>query len=181
MSIEAGMEEIEIGGETHCLRHLAPIRVVAVGKGKEGSDLTVEVFFSRHVFSESCEWDDRDLVDENGKPRSFSQERYDFSLGLPALASAMIEESYLCWESRDRNRAMNYSVVDATPGEVLKIQPGRRFVVYFYLYPGSADGVDVKLTVISCHERDFKLDKSERRYSMHVLLRTCLFQQKRMP
>ena len=75
------------------------------------------------------------LEDENGKPRQFCEDRYAFSLGLPELSKRMVEQNYFCWDSIDRNRAMNYAVIDVAPGRIRELIDGEHQVVFFYLYP----------------------------------------------
>lgn len=175
------MRELEIDGVIRDISHLDPFVCIAKGKGRDGADLRVEVLLSLHTISQSCENGERDLLDENGKSRSFCEDRYAFSLGLRELASRMIDQNYFCWKSPDRNRVMNYALVDVAPGRILALPPGEHHVVFFYLYPLAADHADVQLNVTSCYPREVKIDPRDRRYNMHMLLRKCLFEQKRIP
>lgn len=175
------MNEIEVGGVLRDLRHLQPFVVSLDGKGKDGADLRVSVSLGRHVISKSCDYGQHDMTDENGNPRAFCEDRYAFSLGLPEFARRMIEQNYFCWESSDRNRAMNYAVIDVAPGRILKIVDGEHQVVFFYLYPDSGEQADVKLIITSGHSREIFFSRIKRRYNMHTLLRKCLYERKRFP
>lgn len=175
------MQEIEVEGVVRDLRHLEPFVCVAPGKGKDGADLRVEINFSLHTVSKGCEADDADFQDENGKPRRFCEDRYAFSLGLRELGTRMVEQNYFCWKSPDRNRAMNYALVDAAPGRILALPPGEHHVVFFYLYPCHSPDADVRLMVTSCYPREMRIDAKDRRFNMHVVLRKCFFEQKRIP
>jgi hypothetical protein len=175
------MEEIEIAGVVRDVRHLKPFVCVAAGKGKDGADLRVEISFSLHTISKGCEADVADLLDENGKPRQFCEDRYAFSLGLRELGARMIEQNYFCWTSPDRNRAMNYALVDVAPGRLLNLTPGEHHVVFFYLYPSQSPDADVKLIVTSCYPREMRIDPRDRRFNLLTVLRRCLYEQKRIP
>jgi hypothetical protein len=175
------MQEIEINGVVRDLSHLREFVVSVDGKGKDGNELRVLVSLGCHTISESCAFGQHNLTDENGKPRAFCEDRYAFSLGLPELAKRMVEQNYFCWESSDKNRAINYSVIDVAPGRVRELQDGEHQVVFFYLYPASGDQADVKLTITSCHLRDVIFSRIRRRYNIHTLLRKCLYEQKRIP
>lgn len=175
------MEEIEVGGAIRDLRHLGRMVVPIVGKGMNGGDLRVSVSFSIHAVSESCAMGQHDMMDENGKPRRFCEDRYAFSLGLPELARRMISQKYFCWKSSDRNRRMNFAVIDVAPGRVRELADGRHQVVFFYLYPASGEDADVNLVITSCHARDIVFSRIRRRFDVHMLLRKCLYEQKRIP
>lgn len=175
------MKEIEIAGIKRDLSHLSEVIVFVPGKGKDGADLRAAVSFGLHAISKGCDHGDHDMLDENGKPRQFSEDRYAFSLGLPELAHRMIEQNYFCWESADRNRAMNYAVIDVAPGRIQQLVDGTHQVVFFYLYPASGVSADVNLVITSCHSRDVAFSRIKRRYNIHTLLRTCLYQAKRIP
>lgn len=175
------MQEIEIDGIVRDLRHLEEFVVVVEGKGKDGADLRVAISLGWHTVSEGCTAGQHDMVDENGKPRAFCEKRYAFSLGLPELARRMVEQNYFCWESSDRNRAMNYAVIDIAPGRVRDLVDGEHQVVFFYLYPALSEDADVKLVITSCHSREVIFSRIKRRYNIHVLLRKCLYEEKRIP
>ena len=175
------MDEIQIDGVRRDLRHLRRFIVELPGKGRDGADLRVQVNLGLHTISRGCERGEQgNLRDENGKPRVFCEDRYAFSLGLPELVRRMIEQKYFCWTSMDRNRAMNYAVLDAAPGRILELKDGDHQVIYFYLYPGDGQKADVQLNITSCHMRFMRFSKS-RRYDLHTVLRTCLYKGKRMP
>lgn len=175
------MDEIEIEGTVRDLRHLQAFTVTLAGKGKGGADLRVAVSLGCHTVSRSCDLGEHDMADENGKPRKFCEDRYAFSMGLPDLLKDMVEQNYSCWESLDRNRAMNYAIIDADPGQATKWADGDYWVVYFYLYPCLNGDADISLIVTSCHERTMVFRNIKRRYSVHQLLRTCLYGGKRIP
>lgn len=175
------MQEIEIEGIIRDLRHLESFVAVVEGKGLEGGLLRVAVSFGMHTISEGCDLGQHNLLDENGKPRLFCEKRYAFSLGLPELAKRMIEQNYFCWESSDRNRALNYAVIDVAPGRIHQKIAGQHEVVFFYLYPASDDRADVRLIVTSCHTREVDVSKVKRRYNLHTQLRKCLYERKRIP
>jgi len=121
------------------------------------------------------------MLDDNGKPRRFCEDRYAFSLGLPELAHRMITQNYFCWESSDRNRKMNYAVIDVAPGRVRELKDGDHQVVFFYIYPVSGENADVTLVITSCHIREVVFSRIKRRFNLHMLLRKCLYAQKRIP
>lgn len=175
------MDEIEIGGVVRDLRHLQPFIVTLPNKGKDGADLRVSVELGRHVISRGCDFGQQDMVDENGKPRIFCEDRYAFSLGLPELAKRMVEQNYFCWESSDRNRAINYAVIDVAPGRVQCLLDGEHQVIFFYLYPDLGIKSEVKLIIISCHSREVLFSRIKRRYNLQTLLRACLYNRKRIP
>lgn len=176
------MDEIEINGVLRDLTHLNSFVVTLGGKGEDGADLRVAVHLGLHTISRACEPGEvGDLDDENGKPRIFCEDRYAFSFGLPEIATRMIEEKYFCWESLDRNRAINYAVLDAAPARVRQLQDGEHQVIYFYLYPADGERADVDLYVTSCHMRFMRFGNVKRRFDTHMLLRKCLFQKKRLP
>lgn len=175
------MENLIIGGVTRDLSHLKAFIVTVPRKGIDGGDLRVEVSFGLHAISVGCDRRDSDMDDENGSPRLFCEDRFAFSHGLPAMAQKMIEQNYFCWESEDRNRAINYAVADLPPQPVNQLPDGDHEIIFFYLYPGDGEKIDVKLMVTSCHKRPIVFGRIKRRYNAHVLLRQCLFQQKRIP
>lgn len=175
------MNEIEVDGVLRDLRHLESFVVTLAGKGRDASDLRVKITLGLHTISQGCARGLHNLEDENGKPRVFCEDRYAFSLGLPELARRMVEQNYYCWESIDRNRAINYAVIDVAPGRVRELTDGEHQVVFFYLYPSKGDLADVNLMITSCHAREVIFSKIKRRYNMHTALRTCLFQRKRVP
>lgn len=174
-------DEIEIDGILRDLRHLKEFVVVVPGKGRDGGDLKVAISFGLHTISEGCPQGQHNLLDENGKPRRFCEDRYAFSLGLRLWAQRMIEQNYFSWESADRNRKMHYAVIDVAPDRVRQVPDGQHQVVFFYLYPCRSDLADVRLVVTSCHSRPIVFKHIKRRYNLHTLLRTCLFKQKRIP
>lgn len=175
------MDEIEVEGVLRDLRHLRSFVVTVPGKGLDNGDLSVRVLLGLHTISKSCARGEHHLKDENGKPRTFCEDRYAFSLGLPELARRMIEQNYFCWQSLDRNRAMNYAVIDIAPSRIRKPVDGEHQVVFFYLYPCRQDVANVDLVVTSCHAREVAFGRIKRRFNMLTVLRTCLFQQKRVP
>jgi len=175
------MEDIEVGGVLRDLRHLRSFVVTVPGKGRDNGDLRVRISLGLHTISTGCDRGAHDLEDENGKPRRFCEDRYAFSLGLPELARRMIEQNYFCWGSIDRNRAMNYAIIDVAPGRVRELADGEHQVIFFYLYPCRQPEADVNLVITSCHAREVVFRHVKRRFNMVPLLRTCLFQQKRIP
>jgi len=176
------MEELEINGVLRDLSHLKNFVVSVPKKGRDNADLRVQIMLGVHTISKGCESHERDLDDENGKPRQFCEDRYAFSLGLPEMAKRMIIQNYFSWESKDRNSAIHYAIIDMAPGRVRDIEDGLHQVVFFYLYPCADPNVaDVNLVITSCHAREINFGHIRRRYNMHTILRTCLFQQTRMP
>lgn len=176
------LEEIEIEGVLRDLKHLESFIVTLAGKGKEGADLRVAVHLGLHTISRACQpGEANNLYDENGQPRVFCEDRYAFSFGLKDIVTRMVEQKYFCWESSDRNRAMNYAVLDAAPGRVRQLQDGEHQVIYFYLYPSDGQRADVDLYVTSCYMRYLKFDRIKRRFDTHMLLRKCHFENKRLP
>lgn len=175
------MDEIEVDGVLRDLRHLKSFVVTLPGKSRDNGDLKVRVTLGLHTISQGCERGVHNLEDENGKPRRFCEDRYAFSLGLPELAKRMVEQNYFCWESADRNRAINYAIIDIAPGRVRELIDGEHQVVFFYLYPCGQEIADVNLVITSCHAREVIFKHIKRRFNMHTLLRTCLFKDKRIP
>ena len=175
------MENLEIEGVVRDLSHLRPFIVTVPSKGRDGVDLRVEISLGVHTISIGCEAGKHNMLDENGKPRLFCEDRYAFSLGLPSLAERMIAEKYFCWESKDRNRAINFAVIDIAPGRVHSLAAGDHHMVFFYLHPSKRDDADVTMVVTSCHSRYFDMSKQKRRYDLHHVLRTCLYSGKRKP
>lgn len=76
---------------------------------------------------------------------------------------------------------MNYAVIDIAPGRVRELTDGDHQVVFFYLYPCGQPEADVNLMIMSCYTREVIFSHIKRRYNMHMLLRTCLYKQKRLP
>ena len=176
------MPEIEIEGILRDLSHLNDFTVNLAKKGKDGADLRVSVRLGLHTISRACNAEEEgNMLDENGRPRVFCEERYSFSLGLKEIVTRMITQKYFCWESRDRNRVVNYAVLDAAPGRIGNLKDGQHTVIYFYLYPANGVKADVIMHVLSCHMRELSFKKIKRRFDMHNILRTCLFQNKRVP
>lgn len=175
------MNDIEVDGVLRDLRHLHDFVVTVPGKGMHNGDLRVRISLGLHTISEGCALGEHHLKDENGKPRRFCEDRYAFSLGLPELARRMVEQNYFCWASMDRNRAINYAVIDIAPGRVRELTDGEHQVVYFYLYPCRQPEADVNLMITSCYSREVVFKQVQRRYNMVPLLRACLYQQKRIP
>jgi hypothetical protein len=175
------MQELEIDGVARDLRHLESFVAVVAGKGINAGPLRVAVSFGLHAISESCAVGQHNMLDEKGKPRVFCEKRYAFSLGLPELARRMVQLNYFCWESADKNRAINYAVIDVAPGLIHQLAAGEHQVVFFYLYPASDDQPDVMLFVTSCHSREIDVSKVKRRFNLHTQLRKCLYDQKRIP
>jgi hypothetical protein len=176
------MDEIEIAGVLRDLRHLKPFVVNLAGKGKEGEDLRVAVYFRLHTISRACQPNEvANMLDENGQRRVFCEDRYAFSLGLPEIAKRMILQKYYCWESSDRNRILHYAILDAAPGRIRELQDGEHQVIYFYLYPANGKTADVDLHVTSCYMNNMRFGNVKRRFDTHMLLRKCLFDKKRLP
>lgn len=176
------MGNIQIDGVDRDISHLSFFVHVLAGKGHEGADLRVGVRLGLHTISRACEPGEvANMSDENGTPRVFCEDRYAFSIGLPELTRRMIDQKYYCWESSDRNRSINYAVIDVAPGRILQLQDGEHQVIFFYLYPGNPEVSDVDLNITSCHSRYMKFKPSNRRYDTHTLLRTCLYKRKRVP
>lgn len=166
------MNMIAIDGIERDISHLRRLIVVAEGRGKDGADLRVAVQMGLHAISRACgDGEVSNMFDENRKPRIFCEDRYAFSLGLPEIARRMIEQDYFCWESRDRNRAVNYCVMDVAPGRIRALVDGEHQVIFFYLYPSKVEDADVCLIITSCHSRHMKLSGVKRRYGMSNLLR----------
>jgi len=175
------MTNLEVDGVIRDLSHLAPFIVIVPGKGRDGKDLRVEVVLGLHAISKGCQVGQHNMLDENNKPRLFCEDRYAFSLGLPELATRMIEDKYFCWQSEDRNRAINFAVIDIAPGRVSTLPAGDHRMVFFYLHPSKRGDADVTMVVTSCHSRFFNMSKEKRRYDLHQVLRTCLYKEKRIP
>jgi hypothetical protein len=176
------VRDIDVGGVLRDLSHLADFIVKLAGKGKGSTDLRVRVSMSLHVVSRTCKGDEiNDMRDENERPRVFCEDRYAFSLGLREIATRMIEQKYYCWESHDRNRAVNYAIIDLAPGRARRIEDGEHHVIYFYLHPDKSANSDVILRITSCHMRPMTFANVKRRYDMHTVLRKCLFEGKRLP
>ncbi|MEO4045248.1 hypothetical protein AAFN47_26955 [Hoeflea sp. CAU 1731] len=176
------MDNIEIDGIVHDLSHLRRFIVAVPGKGRDNSELRVAIRLRLHTISRSCvAGEDPNMHDENGQARVFCEDRYTFSLGLPEIARRMVEQNYFCWESSDRNRSMNYAVVDVAPGRIRNLQNGEHYVIFFYLYPSGGTAADVDLHITSCYLRFMHFDRIKRRYNLHTVLRKCLFDQKRVP
>lgn len=177
------MSTIIINGDAKDVSHLHENIVTVPGKGKDGEDLKVAVRLGKHTISKSCLYGQHNMTDENGRPRIFCEQRYSYSILLPDLASRMILGNYFCWDSSDKNRAMNYAIIDVEPCQVSKLKNGIYQIVYFYLYPESAreDKAHVRLFITSCYSREINFDRPKRRYNIHSVLRSCLYQQKRFP
>lgn len=175
------MLEIEIDGVMRDLRHLQKFIVTVKDKGKDGADLRVAVSLGRHTVSKSCLLGQHNMFDENGKPRKFCNDRYGFSLGLPALAEKIIINNYFSWESKDKNQSLNYAVVEMNPMRVRDLKDGEYQVVFYYLYPSDGTVADVNFVITSCHSRWVDFGRIKRRYNVHSLLRKCLFEGKRIP
>jgi hypothetical protein len=179
--MRAVVKKITIEGIEYELSHLQPFITTVSGKGKEGGDIRVAVSLSRHTISKSCESSQKNMTDEKGKPRMFCSDRYAFSVNLPALISTMISNNYFAWESIDRNRASNYAIIDVHPQNVHLLVDGYYWAIFFYLYPADGCYADVNFAVTSCHSRKIIFRHVKRRYTIHSLLRTCLFKVKRVP
>ena len=176
------MRVLEIEGVQRSLSHLDPFIVTIPKKGRDGGDLRVRVILGLHVISRACDQGETgNLTDENGRQRMFSEERYAFSLNLRPLMTQIILEKHYCWESSDRNRKLNYAVLNAPPAERIRVTSGVHRVAYFHVYPGDSRDSSVNLFVNSCHERNINLDRIKRRFDLHYVLRKCLYEQKRMP
>lgn len=175
------MNEIEIAGIKRDLRHLREVIVSVPSKGKDGADLRVAISYGLHTISTGYDHGQHDMFDENGKARLFSEDRYAFSLGSPELAHRMIEHNYFSWESADRNRAMNFAVIDVAPSCIHRLVDGTHQVVFFYLYPTSGITAHVNLVITRCHSREVALSRIKRRFNIHTLLRKCLYEAKRIP
>lgn len=177
------MQDIEINGNLRDLRHLQRFIVTVRGKGRDGADLRVAVLLGLHTVSKSCQMGQHNMMDENNKPRQFCEDRYAFSLTLPNRLSQAISDNYFSWESEDKNRVLNYAVIDVPPMKVRNLQDGEYQVVFFYLYPADKEqvDVDVNFVVTSCHSRQVVFNRIKRRYNIHTLLRTCFFNGKKIP
>jgi hypothetical protein len=176
------VQGIEIKGVWRDLTHLNSFVVTLAGKGRDGADLRVAVHLGLHAVSRRCQPDEEhDFRDENGQPRVFCADRYAFSLGLREIITRMIHEKYFCWASSDRNRAVNFAVLDAAPSLVRQLNDGQYQVIYFYLYPSKGRRADVELYVKSCHKRFVRFGSIKRRFDTHMLIRKCYFEQKKLP
>jgi hypothetical protein len=175
------MHQLEIDGIARDLSHLSRFTVAVAGKGKAGDDLLVSVSFSRHTFSSGCVFGEHNMLDENNKPRIFCEDRYAFSLGLPELAKRMIEQNYFCWASNDRQRNINFAVIDVAPGRFRELKDGEHQTIFFYLYPDQQNPAIVNLRIVSCYMRYMIFRSRDRRYNLQTVLRKCLYEGKRIP
>ena len=176
------MQSIKIDGIIRDLKHLESFVVKLADKGRDNADLRVAIHLGLHTVSRACQPDEvSNMLDENKAPRVFCEDRYAFSFGLKDIATLMVQEKYFCWVSKDRNRAMNYAVLDVAPGKFHELKDGDYYVIYFYLYPAARENADVDLYITSCYRKSLRFSKEDRRYTTHVLLRECYFKQKRLP
>lgn len=168
--------------------HLEPFYLSLPGKGlplpgneQEKGPLRVRVSLGLHTVSTGCVKGAENMVDENGKPRRLCPDRYAFSLNLREKLSTMILDDHFAWVSKDKNQSSNYAVIDADRLKITTLKRGMYYVVYFYIGYVGSPYVDVALNIVSCHQREVAPENFPRRYSLHVLLRKCLFSQKRCP
>ena len=176
------MQALNIDGVSRDLSHLDSFVVTLDGKGRDGADLRVLVHLGLHTISRACRaGETANMCDEQDRPRIFCEDRYAYSLGLKEISTRMILEKYFCWESKDRNRVMNYAIVDIAPGRMAQQQDGEHQVIFFYLHPADGNLADVNLHITSCYRRHQQFSSKARRYDTHYLLRKCLFQNTRLP
>ncbi len=175
MTFGRNHRRLRLGDKLIDLGHLNHQHLVLPQAGKNGADISIRVTFRSHVFSKSCvPPTGHDFLDENGQKRLFCNERYELSHLLPDFITQMVLENHNTWESRDRNRVNNLAIFHPNP------ETTQKYMLVYALIPSLAKNLDVELEVKSaypCHN----IPRIQRKFGVKQLIKTCYFQQKRVP
>jgi len=61
------------------------------------------------------------------------------------------------------------------------IRDGEHAVMFYYLYPSRADGIDVEFVVKSSYMRELIASRIKRRFNVVQKIKECYFKQKVVP
>ncbi len=176
LSVTICPQNVTIDGVTHDCTHLTATvhTIVATQTGQQ--DIRVRVSYKSHVYSEKCETHQADFLDELNRPRVFLPERYALCLNLPQICEGLVLQNGNTWVSTDASTNMNLACI---PGA--NLVTGVHYVVFYYLYPSSVEGIDVEMVVISAFEREVNFDHIRRRYKVQQKIKEAFYQDKRVP
>ena len=87
----------------------------------------------------------------------------------------MVEQNHLTWISHDKNKVGNLAVI----GDDLIT--GQHYVVVYYLFPSRSEAFDVELVVKSAYEKYVDFSHIKRRFKTVQQIKTCYYQQKKVP
>ena len=177
MSIRHFFPKLADGDREIDFKHLTPFTHSLDGQGREGAPIVLRVSFRSHVFSRAHKGETEGVffVDEGGRKRTFCKDRYAASLQLPDLCRRLILSNALTWESRDGNEKYNLASIDGA------LVSGEHDTVIYYLYPSSADGVDVEFVVVSSYRKAWNFAHVKRRDKIIQPIKKCYYQRHRVP
>jgi len=146
------------------------------GHGHGGADIVVRSSFHSHVFSLAWEHSGGAyFLDESQNRRTFCPDRHAKSFALPQMCTDMVEQNHLTWISHDKNKVSNLAVI----GDDLIT--GQHYVVVYYLFPSRSEAFDVELVVKSAYEKYVDFSHIKRRFKTVQQIKTCYYQQKKVP
>jgi hypothetical protein len=140
-----------IRGVTYDLSHLNPFLLDVLPGDKKAKAYKVAVSFDLHTFTrERLPADTPDLfMGQNGDPRSFCFQRYDCSQYLPDLIRrAAAGKVYFTYD----RKFLTMDNIPSVSGE---------YAAIFRLEQAVSAGIDVRMFVISAHERRNPLGRME--------------------
>lgn len=173
MSIPTEHSPITVDGDVYDLAHLSAFSATIPGKGiEDGTDLTVVVVFSNHVYTERTKHRElHDAVDHHGTKRTFDADRYEMSKTLVGAIKESISGNSLTHVSKSYGGMDNLVFVETADG--------RTWAAVYCLVPLD-DGCSVRMEVLSCHPKVID-EKSISRRNLSYFARMCLYRKVRIP
>lgn len=173
MSVPNYHEILEVDGVAYDMRHLDAFKVALPGKGREvGSDLSVRVAFSCHVYTDRAEHGQaHHMTDHHGTRRAFSSDRYEMSLQLPNILKQRVRGNALAFEAKSAGGQKNIII--------LETERGRTWTVVFCFSP-SGEPSEVYMEVLSAYPKGIG-QRNLKRKQLSQYARQCLFGDVRVP
>jgi len=175
VSVIYNFPQILLDGDDVCFNYLLPTTHNLIVPKKDEADIRVRISYHSHVFSVATKNGNVRFLDENNKSRYFCSDRHQWSLDLPKLCQSMIENKWLTWEEKDRNRVSNMAVIANT------LNNGTHYVVFYYLFPSRRGDYEVELVVKSAYEKYINFDKRKRRFKVTQLIKKCYYDDVKVP
>lgn len=164
---------VNIGGKVFTLEHLSYEAVTLVGHGREGADILVRISVTSHVYSKTpAAGQQADFYDENGKARVFCSYRYSRSKQLMSFCVASVENNTLTGQSKDRNGASCFILLD--------VGDGTHYEVFYRLVPNFGQDCCVELIVKSAYVVQHPR-KNARKFNIRSLIKQCYYKQTGLP
>lgn len=151
--------------------------MVLTGEGRDGADIRVRLSFQTHVFSidDTGNCGVHRLKDEGDNLREFCPDRYKLSLDLPQVCQSMIEDNFLTWESKDKNRVSNLAVTQNP------LKSGPNYLIVYYIFPSRTDRFESEVVVKSAYMRDIDFSKIKRKFKVKQLIKTSYYEDRNVP